>query len=147
MKRCSKCGIKKSVKEFYYNKLMKDKLAFWCKKCTAAYTKKYQKLYPKKILAAKIKYKKRMKRLGLFNRGKRKEQQARWLKKNKHKRKTHNAVFLAIKKGKLKKPRICSNCKHKVKYIFAHHKDYKKPLEVEWLCGRCHYEIHCKIVR
>ena len=26
--------------------------------------------------------------------------------------------------------------------IQAHHEDYSKPLEVEWLCGSCHRDLH-----
>lgn len=33
---------------------------------------------------------------------------------------------------------ICSSTEN----IHAHHKDYSKPLDVIWLCARCHHRIH-----
>jgi hypothetical protein len=33
---------------------------------------------------------------------------------------------------------ICGTDQH----VHGHHKDYSKPLEVIWLCARCHHRIH-----
>ena len=44
-------------------------------------------------------------------------------------------VRSAVKKGILVKT-ACVFCENKK--VQAHHSDYKKPLEVIWLCGRCH---------
>lgn len=35
------------------------------------------------------------------------------------------------------KPDLCEGC-NKEKKLTGHHKDYSKPLEVEWLCYECH---------
>jgi ribosomal protein S27AE len=50
-----------------------------------------------------------------------------------------NAVNNAVRDGKLKKEpcAICAASK-----VHAHHKDYSKPLEVVWLCARCHHRLH-----
>ena len=53
------------------------------------------------------------------------------------------SVTRAIKLGKLKRPSICSQCGGSEK-IQAHHADYRKHLDVEWLCRGCHYERHHK---
>lgn len=47
-------------------------------------------------------------------------------------------VNQALKKGKIKKG-ICF-CGEK--QVFAHHRDYKKPLDVIWLCRKHHREEH-----
>ena len=57
--------------------------------------------------------------------------------------KTHSLVAKAIKEGKLIKPTECSRC-GKEGWVEGHHKDYSKPLEVEWLCRKCHRGIHAK---
>lgn len=51
------------------------------------------------------------------------------------------AVLKAIQAGELVRPAVCSRCGGG-KRIEAHHPDYSKPLEVMWLCRRCHYHEH-----
>lgn len=41
----------------------------------------------------------------------------------------------------LVKPKCCERC-GKEKRLDAHHRDYSKPLEVEWLCRLCHRREH-----
>jgi hypothetical protein len=55
--------------------------------------------------------------------------------------KAHAAVFRALAAGDLVKPAVCSECglppagRGK---ICAYQADHSKPLEVEWLCPKCH---------
>lgn len=59
------------------------------------------------------------------------------------KRKAVTAVMHAVESGKITKPNICHNgCEDKRYRIEAHHPDYSKPLEVIWLCSRCHHNLH-----
>jgi len=51
------------------------------------------------------------------------------------------AVRHAIARGDLVRPKICSNCGLE-KFVEGHHADYSKPLEVVWLCKKCHYSLH-----
>ncbi len=46
----------------------------------------------------------------------------------------------AIKNGKIKKGK-CAVC-HSTKRIHGHHRDYSKPLKVEWLCPAHHKKLH-----
>lgn len=77
----------------------------------------------------------------------------------------HAKIDNAVRSGKLFRPEICECCNKKPKKeyfdrwlrktieleyksvgIVAHHIDYEKPLEVIWLCRKCHSKIH-KIFR
>lgn len=53
----------------------------------------------------------------------------------------HRKVYLALKKGILKK-QPCVYCKKK--RVDAHHDDYSKPLKVIWVCRKCHSKLHRK---
>jgi hypothetical protein len=46
-----------------------------------------------------------------------------------------------VKRGNIIKPTTCSIC-NSDQWIEAHHADYTKPLEVVWLCKKCHVAIH-----
>lgn len=60
----------------------------------------------------------------------------------------HDLVETAIGNGSLVRPSLCSVCAgggfmtDGRTVIQAHHDDYNKPLEVRWLCQRCHHEWH-----
>lgn len=54
----------------------------------------------------------------------------------------------AIDKGILINPKVCSSCNYMGDFsdgrtaIQGHHDDYNKPLDVRWLCQKCHHEWH-----
>jgi hypothetical protein len=48
--------------------------------------------------------------------------------------------YRAVKSGRLIRPNHCSKCGVICKPE-GHHEDYSKPLEVQWLCRRCHLEV------
>ena len=57
-------------------------------------------------------------------------------------KKAHWAVQQAVRNGTLIKPDHCSICMNSTSRPHAHHKDYSKPLDVEWLCIGCHSLWH-----
>lgn len=65
--------------------------------------------------------------------------QKRYAEKNRIKRLAKDAIHNAIKAGKLKRQNCvkCGNPKSE-----GHHPDYTKPLEVIWLCKKCHIDLH-----
>jgi len=52
-------------------------------------------------------------------------------------RRAQYLVYLAVKTGKIIRPSTCSKCAAQGK-IQGSHNDYSRPLDVEWLCARCH---------
>lgn len=53
--------------------------------------------------------------------------------------KARAAVGRAVRSGKLKKL-ACEFCGRED--VHAHHKDYSRPLDVIWLCPKCHHRLH-----
>jgi hypothetical protein len=94
----------------------------------------------------------------------RKQRQERWSKSEagrasgrKHAAKRHSQhpeqasarrrVDVAVRAGRLLVPKSCEGCgemerRHPRRNLQAHHDDYSKPLEVRWLCQKCHVAIH-----
>jgi excisionase family DNA binding protein len=53
----------------------------------------------------------------------------------------HGVLRRAILCGELSRGGACSKC-GAVKDIQGHHEDYSRPLDVVWLCRRCHSQKH-----
>jgi len=61
--------------------------------------------------------------------------------KHTKKAKARQRFNYALSRGRVIKPENCSKCKS-VKKLDAHHPDYKKELEIIWLCRLCHLRLH-----
>ena len=54
----------------------------------------------------------------------------------------------AIDRGEVERPEGCQQCGRSSRFrdgrsgVQGHHTDYSKPLDVMWLCNRCHHEWH-----
>jgi len=139
MKTCFKCGIEKSLDEFYKHSGMTDGHLGKCKECTKSdvsnnYSQKRDQY---------AEYEK-----SRFHRPERKEQrlgsQKRRRQRDPQKYSSHAKVRRAIKKGTLI-PQPCEVCQTS-ENIEAHHDDYSKPLDVRWLCFQHHREHHGQTV-
>lgn len=60
----------------------------------------------------------------------------------------YRQVQIAIKNRVLVRPDACEKCGRKDRKasdgrstIHAHHQDYNRPLDVEWLCAKCHRAV------
>ena len=119
MKVCSTCQESKDESLFYKNRALPGGLSNVCKTCQNGYNKRYASKNPEVIADVKYNYQS----------------------KNLHKHSAQQAVGRAIKEGKLVRPAKCQRCAREV-FTEAHHSDYSKPLEVEWLCKSCHVNHH-----
>ncbi len=134
MKICPKCGSEKELSEFQVRNASKDGLTASCCDCLKAYDK--GRATSKSRVEGRKAYL-------LTDKGRqvRKETNCRYIEKNKKKRKAHVAVGNAVRSGRLLKSCICEYCLES-KPIEGHHSDYNKPLEVLWLCSKCHADWH-----
>ena len=77
------------------------------------------------------------------NKEKVREYNSEFKKKNPLKVACHKFVCAALKEGIINKALVCCECQIECK-AEAHHEDYTKPLDVIWLCHRCHMKRHRK---
>lgn len=128
MKICCKCKITKPISEFYWSK--KDGLEYRCKSCKREYAQshkaeiaermqKYQQT--RKVECAKLSQEYRQ--------------------RNPEKCKARSVISVAVKTRELFASIFCEICGLSIK-TEAHHPDYSRPLEVSWLCRKCHSKTH-----
>ncbi len=138
-KTCFKCSETKPLDEFYKHSQMPDGHLNKCKECT-----KKDVRQNRSSKRGKYSDYEKIRRQN----PKRRENQLAYQRtkrmKSPEKYKAYNIVNNAIRDGKLiRKPcKVCGTAK-----VQAHHRDYNKPLEVEWLCFKHHREIeHGQVV-
>jgi hypothetical protein len=68
-----------------------------------------------------------------------------WAANNPEKLEAYRIVHNALRRGELVRPTLCTRCVRNPgkardgrSLLHAHHVNYSKPLEVEWLCSVCH---------
>ncbi len=115
-KRCATCGRTLPISEFHRTKRSRDGHKWQCRECVAAYHRDQ------------------------YERGAGLDQRVKACEKSPTGKKARLCVALAIKAGRLKRPHRCSGCgctdeEHRIE---AHHADYSRPLDVIWLCTKCH---------
>ena len=128
IKYCPKCETEKSDSEFHKNCSRKDGLSGWCKACKTGHDQGYYQSHRIEIAeqhrspAGKVSHCRRSKK---------------YRRNNPEKIKAQHAVNDAVRAGKLQRPSFCESC-FQEKSVHGHHEDYSKPLEVDWLCIKCH---------
>jgi hypothetical protein len=156
MKTCFKCGVVKPRSEFYGHPRMADGLLGKCKECAKAdvlanranraehyraFDRQRSDFEPRVALRRSVA---RSRRLDPAKRQADLKSRERWADRNFVKRRAHFIVARAIRSGRLQRPPGCSRCGGNCT-PHAHHEDYYRPLEVEWLCGDCHGLRHREI--
>ena len=147
MKTCKKCELEKSEEEFnkWYKKSGASGYRTNCKSCDHLINKEFRENNKDKLRIN------RRKRTGAQPKRyctdpikrKRNEDMYRSQRKFPEKRAARQFLSSYIRSGKIVKPDTCDKCL-KTGRVEGHHDDYTKPLEVKWLCKRCHTDIHWK---
>ena len=138
-KVCFKCRRRKPIEQFYKHSQMGDGHLNKCKSCTKKDVKRrYHDPEARKRI---IEYERQR-----FNDPARKEKiklyQSRMRQQNRGKYRARQKVSNSIRYGKLhRKPcEVCSDQQSE-----AHHTDYRKPLQITWLCRKHHLEAEGKV--
>ena len=157
MKTCKRCGEDKPLSGYHKNKSSKDGHQLYCKPCNNGSAMAWAKRNPSSMKAIHLRHyvnnadarrnsardaatpesrkKYRDENRDTINRGQR-ARRAR----NREKPAAYRLVREAIKAGDLANPDRCEMCESPS--VLAHHEDYSKPLDVNWLCRPCHGKVH-----
>ena len=125
MKTCRKCGESLPLGRFYAHPRMKDGHLNFCKECVKQRMRE-QRAGSDHVLMLQ------RKRGSVWDREKLKKYQSRVA------RNAHAMVRDHIRRGKIVRPDSCEECGSSDYGIEAAHADYTRPLDVRWLCRRCH---------
>ena len=136
-KKCFKCNKRKPESSFYRHSQMGDGLLGKCKLCT-----KKDVAHRYKIKIDKIKEYERLR-----SKEPKRKASAEQYQKNRRKRnpgiiKARSKINSAIRDGRaVRGPCFVCGATNRIE---AHHQDYRKPLDVLWVCRKHHLELHGK---
>lgn len=133
MKICLKCGVEKPLTEFNRASKARDGLRTRCRDCCRAYGAVWRAAHPE-VKARWV----------AANREKFVVYAMRQVRRDPEKRAARMQVFYAIARGEMARPLSCPVC-GATRRIHAHHDDYAKPLDVRWLCPKCHQAEHVRL--
>ncbi len=129
-KWCTKCKQMRPIEEFCNKKQSPDGKSWWCRLCRTVSNTKWQSNNRDKANLCDRRY-----RHNHPERIKAKNQD--YESNNQEKCRAKESVKHALKSGRLVRPDVCSRCFTPCK-PHAHHADYSKRFDVEWLCPLCH---------
>lgn len=146
-KTCKVCGVTSDVVEFYSG--VKNR----CKDCHKKKVREnreakadYYREYDANRFKHDPKVKERHKKYQATDAGKSAMRRARekWLNEKPEARAAHIILGNAVRDGRVIKPATCTKCgcMPKRRNLHAHHHDYTKPVDVNWLCSQCHSDHH-----
>lgn len=130
---CRVCGEAKPRSDYYARQVRIAGDVGECKDCTRARVRRRAMTDPK------VQEYDRKRAKAPHRRAAAKRVSERWNAQNKDAYRAHYLVGNAVRDGRLKKS-PCLFCS--ALYVHAHHRDYSKPLEVIWLCPKCHHRLH-----
>lgn len=135
-KKCSECGQMKPLSEFNKKRKNKDGLQNRCRACFSRYNKARYHSDPQRFIGDVRKYRDENLENVFATR-------MEMCERNPNQKNAREALNVAVKLGHVVKPDHCLGCGRKASEtrISAHHHDYSKPLEVVWVCARCHRHL------
>jgi len=136
-KKCRKCNIDKVITDYYTHRQMPDGHLNICIECTKSRVSLYGKTERGRINDSNRNKKEKRKKWLV-------DYQKNYLRKKYIKKYKARSMYWSYIKNKHIQKQSCEICNTdpSVSKIEAHHDDYDKPLDVRWLCIRCHKEWH-----
>lgn len=133
MKQCFKCAETKPLSDFYRHPAMGDGHLNKCKSCACKDVRENRRTSTRAI-----EYDRERSRLP-HRVAARAEYISQYVEKHRDKYVARYTLTNAVRDGRVKKLpcEFCGDAK-----VHGHHHDYSKPLDVTWLCCRCHRRLH-----
>lgn len=125
-KKCGRCQQELDQTAFNRNRASSDGLQRLCRPCQLAANRDWAERHPEV-------------RRAMCRRREARHPRSRSIPREV--KRAHNALKRAVERGDLVRPSECPACGKRDR-IHAHHADYSKPLDVEWLCATCHGRLH-----
>lgn len=149
MKVCRECGVEKELVSFYKHSMMADGHLNKCIDCVKSRVLKHREKNIERIreydrqrgmLPHRVQERKEYAKTEQGKAAKKRAMQ------NYHERypmkyAAHVIFRNAVRDGKVQRVYECSVCGSTEK-VEGHHDDYTKPLDVRWLCEKCHKQWH-----
>ncbi len=130
-KRCTRCGLEKPVTQFQPAKRNRGGRRRRCNACHAAQTRAWRHRHPENVKAWNREY-----------------ERAR-CQTPEGRRKVHawQAANWAVLLGLIRRRHECEHCglSDRAVGLQKHHPDYRKPIDVVWLCPACHANEHRRL--
>jgi len=137
-KVCFKCNEEKGLSEFYKHNRMKDGHLNKCKTCTKSDVRLDRQTSENARERDRLRY---------HNDPKRKQHcydnAKQWRINNPERAKAIEAANNALRSKRIERKTKCEKC-GAAEPLHKHHEDYSKPLDVMWLCPKCHHRHHAE---
>lgn len=138
-KTCRRCNETKPAEAFYEHPKMRDGRLNVCADCVRLRVRAYYRETKKERVAYE-----RARAARPVRRANQRLYAKRRRERTPEKHAARTAVNNAVRDGKLRRL-PCERCGEK-RGVQGHHHDYSKPLDVEWLCFKCHRAEHGQTV-
>ncbi len=156
-KTCKRCGETKPLSEYHKQAKSNDGHQLYCKPCNNGASRAWAKRNPDAVkvihnrsyannsvsrreTASRCRSAEKSREYRKNNRDKINKTQREHRALTRQKQNAYRLVNAATKSGDIVNPDQCEMCDSVS--ILAHHEDYSKPLEVNWLCAPCHGKVH-----
>lgn len=155
MKICKRCGAIKPIEGFYRHPAMKDGYLNQCRECMKGRARERRRENGNEVKrAARDRRRDDYSKQSIMDRKYRDAQKLkpeyadqrreRGRKRTPEQKRAYNAVQRNIRGPK---PIACQGCGQADTKLVAHHEDYSRPMDVIWLCERCHMRLHSAMRR
>ena len=171
-RNCCVCKVIKDLNDFPKDKQSSLGYSYRCKECNRKRHKEYSKRMPEEVRERKRKarneygkenrlhlnkkmredyqnnpekYRARNKKFRKENKEKFNEYMRNYRENNMEKILAQAKVKYHVDNENIVRPDNCSICKSSDYRIEAHHFEYSKPLDVLWVCQKCHLALHQRI--